>query len=83
MDQAEDCQNKYGVRVIVKFDDDEVDKKQDEKTGARDLVNQLVTDGGVGQGKEGYSNVNLRVVDDQVVQLVDQSDLVEKHYFDF
>ena len=72
LDQVEDCQNKYGVRVDVKFEGRE--------GGAQDLAEQLLSGRGAGQVEEGWHNMNLRMVDSTVHQLVDHTDKLAKHF---
>jgi len=75
-EQAEDCQNKYGVRVGLIFEETEGE------AGARELADQLLAGRGAGQVDEGWHNSNLRIVDRVVHQLVDHTDRLAKHYFD-
>ena len=75
-EQAEDCQNKYGVRVGLIFEETEGG------AGARELADQLLAGRGAGQVDEGWHNSNLRIVDRVVHQLVDHTDRLAKHYFD-
>ena len=74
LDQVEDCQNKYGVRVVVAF--------EGRGGGAQDLAEQLLSGRGAGQVDEGWHNMNLRMVDNVVHQLVDHTDKLARHYFD-
>ena len=73
-DQVEDCQNKYGVRVRLSYEGGQ--------GGAHDLAEQLMSGRGAGQVDEGWHNMNLRMVDNIVHQLVDHTDRLAKHYFD-
>ena len=86
-EQAEDCQNKYGVRVRLRFeepgDGDGADGEDGgEVGGARELADQLIAGEGAGQQAQGFHNSNLRIVDNVVFQLVDHTSKLSKHYFD-
>ena len=76
MEQVEDCQTKYGVRVMVKLEEEE-----GRQAGGRDLATQLVSGGGVGQQEEGWYNNNLRMVDNTIHQLVDHTSRLSQHFF--
>ena len=82
-EQAEDCQNKYGVRVRLRFEEpDDGGADGGEVGGARDLAEQLIAGEGAGQQAQGFHNSNLRIVDNVVFQLVDHTSKLSKHYFD-
>ena len=83
-EQAEDCQNKYGVRVRLRFEEPGADGGADggEVGGARELADQLIAGEGAGQQAQGFHNSNLRIVDNVVFQLVDHTSKLSKHYFD-
>ena len=76
-EQVEDCQTKYGVRVVVKVEEEEVGQ-----AGGRDLALQLLSGGGVGQQEEGWYNNNLRMVDNTIHQLVDHTGRLSQHFFE-
>ena len=78
-EQAEDCQNKFGVRVSVECDQERGAGTTD---GGRALCDQLVAGGGVGQAEEGWHNTNLRMVNDTVHQLVDHTTRLQSHFFE-
>ena len=75
-EQIEDFQNKYGVRVEIKYSNIET------SDGGHALSSQLLGGGGVGQQEEGWYNRNLRIVGDVVHQLVDHTSKLSSHYFD-
>jgi len=84
-EQAEDCQNKYGVRVRLQFEEPGAggaDDDGEEVGGARELAEQLIAGDGAGQQAQGFHNSNLRIVDNVVFQLVDHTSKLSKHYFD-
>ena len=82
-EQAEDCQNKYGVRVRLRFEEPgDADGGGGEVGGARELAEQLIAGEGSGQQAQGFHNSNLRIVDNVVFQLVDHTSKLSKHYFD-
>ena len=84
-EQAEDCQNKYGVRVRLRFEEPGDNGGADgggEVGGGRDLADQLIAGEGAGQQAQGFHNSNLRIVDNVVFQLVDHTSKLSKHYFD-
>jgi len=82
-EQAEDCQNKYGVRVCLRFEEPgDGDGADGEVGGARELAEQLIAGEGAGQQAQGFHNSNLRIVDNVVFQLVDHTSKLSKHYFD-
>ena len=86
-EQAEDCQNKFGVRVCLRFEGpghraDVADGDGGEAGGARELADQLIAGEGAGQQAQGFHNSNLRIVDNVVFQLVDHTSKLSKHYFD-
>jgi len=74
IEQVEDCQNKYGVRMGIVF--------ESRDGGAQALADQLLSGRGAGQADEGWHNMNLRIVDQIVHQLVDHTGRLSKHYFD-
>ena len=76
-EQVEDCQAKYGVRLVVKVGEEEVGQ-----AGGRDLALQLLSGGGVGQQEEGWYNNNLRMVDNTIHQLVDHTGRLSRHFFE-
>jgi len=80
-EQAEDCQNKYGVRVRLRFEQPD-HGGQGAGGGARELADQLIAGEGAGQQAQGFHNSNLRIVDNVVFQLVDHTSKLSKHYFD-
>ena len=79
-EQVEDCQNKYGVRVVIRYNDTATDV--DTGDGGHDLCVQLLGGGGVSQHEDGWYNTNLRIVRDVVHQLVDHTNKLSSHYFD-
>ena len=84
-EQAEDCQNKYGVRVRLRFEQPDHGGQGDAGgagEGARELADQLIAGEGAGQQAQGFHNSNLRIVDNVVFQLVDHTSKLSKHYFD-
>ena len=81
-EQAEDCQNKYGVRVCLRFEEPGHGADGGGVGGARELAEQLIAGEGSGQQAQGFHNSNLRIVDNVVFQLVDHSSKLSKHYFD-
>ena len=84
-EQAEDCQNKYGVRVRLRFEQPDhggQDGGGGAGGGARELADQLIAGEGAGQQAQGFHNSNLRIVDNVVFQLVDHTSKLSKHYFD-
>ena len=81
-EQAEDCQNKYGVRVQLRFEEPGDGAAGGEVGGARELAEQLIAGEGAGQQAQGFHNSNLRIVDNVVFQLVDHTSKLSKHYFD-
>ena len=86
-EQAEDCQNKYGVRVRLRFEQPDHGGQGDAGGagvggGARELADQLIAGEGAGQQAQGFHNSNLRIVDNVVFQLVDHTSKLSKHYFD-
>ena len=90
-EQAEDCQNKYGVRVRLRFEQPDHGGQgagggggggQGAGGGARELADQLIAGEGAGQQAQGFHNSNLRIVDNVVFQLVDHTSKLSKHYFD-
>ena len=83
-EQAEDCQNKFGVRVRLRFEEpgDGGGAADGEVGGARELAEQLIAGEGAGQQEQGFHNSNLRIVDNVVFQLVDHTSKLSKHYFD-
>ena len=94
-EQAEDCQNKYGVRVRLRFEQADHggqgaggggagggDAGGQGGGGARELADQLIAGEGAGQQAQGFHNSNLRIVDNVVFQLVDHTSKLSKHYFD-
>jgi len=70
-EQAEDFQNKYGVRAELKYNNINT------SDGGHALSSQLL-----GQQEEGWYNRNLRIVGDVVHQLVDHTSKLSSHYFD-
>ena len=85
-EQAEDCQNKFGVRVRLRFEQPDHGGGgaggQGAGGGARELADQLIAGEGAGQQAQGFHNSNLRIVDNVVFQLVDHTSKLSKHYFD-
>ena len=95
-EQAEDCQNKYGVRVRLRYEQPDHGGQgaggggaggggaggQGAGGGARELADQLIAGEGAGQQAQGFHNSNLRIVDNVVFQLVDHTSKLSKHYFD-
>lgn len=85
-EQSEDCQNKYGVRVRLRFEQPDHGGGgaggQGAGGGARELADQLIAGEGAGQQAQGFHNSNLRIVDNVVFQLVDHTSKLSKHYFD-
>ena len=85
-EQAEDCQDKYGVRVRLRFEQPDHGGQGDAGGGAgggaRELADQLIAGEGAGQQAQGFHNSNLRIVDNVVFQLVDHTSKLSKHYFD-
>ena len=86
-EQAEDCQNKFGVRVRLRFEQPDHAGQgnaggQGAGGGARELADQLIAGEGAGQQAQGFHNSNLRIVDNVVFQLVDHTSKLSKHYFD-
>jgi len=75
-EQIEDFQNKFGVRVEIKYNNINT------SDGGHALSSQLLGGGGVGQHEEGWYNRNLRIVGDVVHQLVDHTSKLSSHYFD-
>jgi len=80
-EQADDCQNKYGVRVRLRFEEAASGEGGD-GGGAGELAEQLIAGEGAGQQDQGFHNSNLRIVDNVVFQLVDHTSKLSKHYFD-
>ena len=80
-EQADDCQNKYGVRVRLCFEEAASGEGGD-GGGAGELAEQLIAGEGAGQQDQGFHNSNLRIVDNVVFQLVDHTSKLSKHYFD-
>ena len=78
-EQAEDCQNKFGVRVRVQYDQEQGAGGGD---GGRALCDQLLAGAGVTQAEEGWHNTNLRMVNDTVHQLVDHTTRLQSHFFE-
>ena len=85
-EQAEDCQNKFGVRVRLRFEQPDHGGGgaggQGAGGGARELADQLIAGEGAGQQAQGFHNSNLRIVNNVVFQLVDHTSKLSKHYFD-
>ena len=89
-EQAEDCQNKFGVRVRVQYDgaasSGGVQYDQEQGAGGGDggraLCDQLLAGAGVTQAEEGWHNTNLRMVNDTVHQLVDHTTRLQSHFFE-
>ena len=85
-EQAEDCMNKYGVRVRLCFSEGErgagAGAGEAGAGGARLLADQLIEGRGTGQQAEGFYNMNLRIVNSEVYQLVDHTSKLAKHFFD-
>ena len=83
-EQADDCQNKYGVRVRLRFEEAASGEGGDggDGGGAGELAEQLIAGEGAGQQDQGFHNSNLRIVDNVVFQLVDHTSKLSKHYFD-
>lgn len=81
-EQLEDCQNKYGVRVIWREHSNYFDRDlQELRDGGQELVQQLVRGEGVGQEGQGLHNINLRVMNGNIFQLVNHNNSLDKHYF--
>jgi len=81
--QLDDCQNKYGVRIRwMEEGGDQGGHEQDqgERGGGRELV-QLMAGLGAGQSNDGFYNINLRVMDESVFQLMDHTAKLKQHYF--
>ena len=78
-EQAEDCQNKFGVRVSLQYGQEQGAGRTD---GGRALCDQLLAGAGVGQAEEGWHNTNLRMVNDTVHQLVDHTTRLQTHFFE-
>ena len=76
-EQVEDCQTKHGVRLELKYEEEDAGP-----AGGRDLAMQLLRGGGVGQEEEGWHNTNLRMVHNTIHQLVDHTDRLSKHFFE-
>ena len=76
-EQVEDCQTKHGVRLELKYEQEDAGP-----AGGRDLAMQLLRGGGVGQEEEGWHNTNLRMVHNTIHQLVDHTDRLSKHFFE-
>jgi len=82
--QLEDCQNKYGVRI--RWTEEGAQGADGglptvRADGGRELVNQLMEGRGAGQSSDGFYNINLRVMDESVFQLVDHTSKLTQHYF--
>ena len=80
-EQAEDCQNKFGVRVSVEYGEG-AEQGAGQSDGGRALCDQLLAGGGVTQAEEGWHNTNLRMVNDTVHQLVDHTTRLQSHFFE-
>merc|ERR1719270_1893469 len=74
-EQAEDCQNKFGVRVRLRFEQPDHGGGgaggggvggQGAGGGARELADQLIAGEGAGQQAQGFHNSNLRIVNNVV-----------------
>lgn len=82
LDQLGDCQDKFGVRVVWEQHSDYFNQlEQDQLRGGQELVQQLVRGDGAGQQDQGLHNINLRVMNGSVFQLVNHNSKLNKHYF--
>jgi len=81
-DQIEDSQNKFGVRIIWNEDDNyfNTDSPTNNR-GGQELVQQLVRGDGAGQDNQGLHNINLRVIDGIIFQLVNHNNSLNKYFF--
>jgi len=76
LQQVEDCQNKFGVKVTMHW------LGNGNCAGGLELVEQLKESRGPShQAKEGFHNNNLRVFEDSVFQLVNQSSTLASNLF--